>query len=105
MKNKMDKKNQNDTPRTSPYGENDLCKECNSPLVLRPMTPQPFLLTLIFGLSFITLLLITQSKKLAPSILWPWSFAQFILGMFVIRGRIRAKKMVFHCTRCDSPLR
>ncbi len=80
------------------------CARCGAMIRQRPLAAQPVLLTFFFALNFLAMLVVTQFKKVPPLYMWIWTGVEFIVGLGVMRGRILAKKMVFHCARCDSPL-
>lgn len=78
------------------------CPNCNHPMTLRPLQPYPVVLQLVFGISFLALLFLSDwITKLFPYALWIWTAAQIILGLLLVRGRIRASKKVYRCVRCE----
>lgn len=74
-------------------------------MVLRPAYPYPVLIQIIFGASFIAFILLFEKFESYPTFLWGWSGVQVVLGFFLVRGRIRARKRVYRCVRCSGDLR
>ncbi len=77
------------------------CPRCQREMVLRHPHPYPVFLQSAFGLSFIIFML----YHIRGPWIWIWCFVQVVLGLLLIRGRIKAKKIVFRCIRCMTDLR
>ena len=82
----------------------ELCERCGSRLTLKTLHPYPVVIQILFGLSFGAFLLFYETFTARPVILWAWSGFQLALGLLLIRGRIRARKRIYHCIRCERAL-
>lgn len=74
-------------------------------MVDRPERKYPVLLQLVFGGSFIAFILLAERLSLKNWMLWGWFSIQVFLGFLLARARIRAKRRVYRCVRCDRPVR
>jgi hypothetical protein len=82
--------------------ENHLCPKCEGTLSEKPAAPYPVLLQVTFGVSFVAFLLL-QDRLVAHTGrwgLWGWSGSQLLLGVFLIRSRMRASRRIRYCIRC-----
>ncbi len=83
----------------------DSCEKCGGPLTWRQAHPHPVARQILFGVSFIVFLLVSDRLKEHRQILYAWSIVQAGLGIWLIRGRIAAKKRILRCIRCSATLR
>ncbi len=94
-------------PATSSIGQGgDLCGQCGGGLTARPAHPYPVALTAAFGLSFVVFLALQGSELLLRHrvAVYVWTVAQALLGVALVRARLRARKRVYRCIRCDAAL-
>jgi hypothetical protein len=83
----------------------ELCKNCGGPLAQRPAHPYPVALTLAFGACFLGFLLFSERvARYGREWNYVWSGIGVVLGILLIRGRMRAKKTVLRCIRCNQAL-
>jgi hypothetical protein len=82
------------------------CSKCGGPVTERPAHPYPVALTAVFGLSFVAFLFFSQHPVVRQHrpIVYAWTAAQATLGLLLIRARLRARKRVSRCIRCDAAL-
>ena len=88
---------------SSDLSEGERCPQCSGPVHLRPRHPHPVGTQVLFGLSFL-LLLVFFDQVQSPWIIWPWTLFQLALGLQLARARKRAKEQVLHCLRCGADL-
>jgi hypothetical protein len=82
-----------------------ICPTCKMTMVDRPAYPYPVISQALFGISFLLFMFFFQKAQESPLTLWTWTVIQVVLGMILIRGRIRARKREYRCIRCTSALR
>jgi len=73
-------------------------------MVSRPLRPFPVVTQILFATSFVAFLLVVDRIRLQPSLrwaIWTWCVAQVLLGIQLVRLRIRAKKTILRCLRCS----
>lgn len=70
-----------------------------------PAASQPVLMQILFGMSFIVFLIYGTELAAHPQWLWAWTTVQIGLGAGLIRGRLRARKRILRCVRCQAVLR
>src|ERR1035437_8455715 len=75
-------------------GDGDECPKCGGPLVSAPASPQPVLVQVLFGVSFIFFLFFSTRLAAHKQILWSWTALQAGLGVALIRGRLRTRKRI-----------
>lgn len=82
------------------------CPKCGGEPVSRPAHPYPVALTAVFGLSFVVFLAIQGSAFVLShrAVMYGWTAFQAALGVALIRARLRARKRVYRCIRCDAAL-
>ena len=77
----------------------------HQPLILRRVKKYPIGLQISFGVSFVIFILFFEKIRFTPSIIWSWTCIQFALGIFLVRGRLLARKKILHCIHCNPVLR
>ncbi|MBC7690764.1 MAG: hypothetical protein H7222_03275 [Methylotenera sp.] len=82
----------------------EFCDTCKSPLIWRNAHPYPVLIQTLFGVSFVVFMVLLDKIRAHAGMIWGWCLMQIALGVLLIRGRLRAKKRVLHCIRCDAAL-
>lgn len=89
-----------------PLGPNDACPTCGGALSVRPAHPYPVGLTAAFGLSFLVFLGMQGTPWILAhrNVLYAWTMLQAALGLALVRARLRARKRVYRCVRCDAAL-
>ena len=63
----------------------------------------PVITQTVFGISFFLFLFF--STRLAPKLMYFWTALQVFLAILLIRGRLKAKKTVYRCVRCEPLLK
>lgn len=92
-------------PISARADDDGLCEKCKSPLKIRQAHPYPVTLQIIFALSFAAFLWAQSAIKLPSPVFWLWTTAQIILGVLLVRARLRSSKRILICIRCNPPLR
>jgi hypothetical protein len=82
----------------------EACPKCAGPLAWRQIHGYPVLAQALFGISFIIFLFVYDQVRESRAILWSWSIVQVGLGALLMRGRMRARKRVLRCIRCNAAL-
>ncbi|OFY99207.1 MAG: hypothetical protein A2070_11855 [Bdellovibrionales bacterium GWC1_52_8] len=73
-------------------------------MVFRPLAPYPVKTQILFAISFVAFLLVIDRIRTNPSlhwVIWTWCVGQVIIGIQLVRLRIRAKKSILRCLRCS----
>jgi hypothetical protein len=74
-------------------------------MVSRQKYPYPIISQALFGLSFVLFLYFLDKIAVRRTLwVWLWTLAQVVLGVFLVRGRMRARKRVLRCIRCGQDL-
>ncbi len=84
--------------------DTDACPKCGGPITWRPAHGYPILAQVVFAASFIAFLVYFDQVKSNRAMLWAWSVLQAGLGVWLVRGRMRAQKRVLRCIRCSTDL-
>jgi hypothetical protein len=87
------------------FNQNEVCPHCGGSLAWRRMYPYPVLLQFVFAASFIGFIVLFDRISAHRLWLWLWTGAQAILGVFLIRSRLRTRKRILRCIRCNEALR
>lgn len=80
------------------------CPQCGGPLALRQKHPYPIAWQVGFAISFVGFLFFFERLKLHREWLWAWTALQTLLGIGLIRGRLRSRARVYRCIRCSADL-
>jgi len=83
----------------------DNCPKCGAPLRERQAYPYPVKSQILFALSFVFFLFAQDKIASNKIVLGAWCLFQIALGAWLIRGRLRARKRIYHCVRCQPDLR
>ncbi len=78
--------------------------QCNGVLVQKPKYPYPIWSQLAFGVSFITFVFAVDRYPLTRVGLAFWFALQVVLGIILVRQRIRTKIRILRCIRCGKDL-
>ncbi|MGZ3697474.1 MAG: hypothetical protein ACXWPM_03185 [Bdellovibrionota bacterium] len=66
----------------------------------RPAQGYPVLAQVLFGLSFVAFLIFNDRIHSQKIGITAWCLIQFALGVWLIRGRMRARRRISRCIRC-----
>jgi hypothetical protein len=53
-----------------------------------------------FGVSFLVFWILSEKQTLSPKVLIGWSVFQALLGVHLVRARLRARVLELRCIRC-----
>ena len=90
--------------RSNQNSQDAKCERCGGPLVWKQAHPYPVLLNILFGGSFIAFILLFSRFQAQRIVIYGWSLFQLVLGIFLVRGRLQARRRVLHCLRCNASL-
>ncbi len=62
--------------------------------------PYPLFSQVLFGLSFLVFWILSENQNLPPKVLVGWSIFQALLGVHLVRARLRARVLELRCIRC-----
>jgi hypothetical protein len=83
-----------------------VCKNCGGLMAWRQAHPYPVALQVAFGVCFVAFLFFSDKvAQFGRQWNFLWSAIGVALGVLLIRGRVRAKKTVLRCIRCNADLR
>jgi len=84
----------------------ETCQNCGGLMAWRQAHPYPVLIQVLFGVCFVAFLLFSDKvARYGRQWNYLWTAVGVVLGLFLIRGRARAKKTVLRCIRCNADLR
>ena len=85
----------------------ETCPSCGGPLTWRPAHQYPVGLTLAFGVCFVSFLFFSEkiAQQYGKQWTWIWSGIGVVLGVLLMKARLRAKRTILRCIRCDQALR
>jgi hypothetical protein len=91
----------------SRLGRSDLekCPACGAEMAWRQPHGFPVVLQALFAVSFLAFLLTYDRFGSHRYVVWVWSAVQMLLGALLIRARLRTRKRVLHCIRCNPTIR
>ncbi len=87
------------------FDAEELCPNCQKPMVFRRAYRFPVFTQILFGSSFIFFLVLSTQLNARPYLLWGWVLIQVVLGGVLYRGRTLASQRVLRCIRCTTDLR
>lgn len=77
-------------------------------MTLRQQHPYPVALQILFAVSFVAFFFLAekfQNEWRAHRMwLWIWSGVQVLLGVLLVRARLRSRKRVLRCIRCSADI-
>ena len=81
------------------------CTQCGGPLAWRQAHPYPVGWQLAFAVSAVAFWILFEKIRDNRTVIWSWCVLQAILGVPLIRGRIRSRKRILRCVRCTAAVR
>lgn len=82
----------------------EVCPKCRGPMSWKQAYRYPTWTQISFALSFCVFLLVFPRIQSQRFVVWSWSIAQALLGVVLIRFRLRARRRVLRCNRCEAAL-
>ncbi len=87
---------------TSSNSSEAACPHCGGPTAQRHKFSYPLLTQILFGLSFLAFWIVSEKHTLSPKILIGWSVFQALIGVHLVRARLRARVLELRCIRCGQ---
>ena len=73
----------------------------------RQAQPYPVIAQALFGLSFGVFMFFAEKLFANPAHqawIWVWAMVQVYLGIWLVRGRLKARRRILRCIRCGLEL-